>query len=95
MLMPYDFTFDLSKIPRFFFKELAKISYRKEMHKKVGRAVHEIIKKFKIQEATGLDLSDAVLLLEDFLEIQTRNLLQRDHFTQTKKCNMRAVAPAE
>jgi len=52
--MPYKFTFDLSKIPRFLFTEIAKVSYQKGMHKKVGRTVHEIIRRFKIQEATGL-----------------------------------------
>ena len=83
--MPYKFTFDLSKIPRFFFKEIAKVSYQKGMHKKVGRTVHEVIRRFKIEEATGLNFSDAVLLLEDFVEIQARNLLERDRFVQTRK----------
>ena len=83
--MPYKFTFDLSKIPRFFFKEIAKVSYQKGMHKKVGRTIHEVIRRFKIQEATGLNLSDAVLLLEDFIEIQVTNLLERDRFMQTRK----------
>ena len=83
--MPYKFTFDLSKIPRFFFKEIAKASYQKGMHKKVSRTVHEVIRRFKIQEATGLNFSDAVLLLEDFVEIQARNLLERDRFVQTRK----------
>ncbi len=83
--MPYKFTFDLSKIPRFFFKEIAKVSYQKGMHKKIGRTIHEVIRRFKIQEATGLNFSDAVLLLEDFVEIQARNLLERDSFVQTRK----------
>ncbi len=83
--MPYKFTFDLSKIPRFFFNEIAKVSYQKGMHKKVGRTIHEVIRRFKIQEATGLNLSDAVLLLEDFIEIQVTNLLERDRFMQTRK----------
>lgn len=80
--MPYKFTFDLSKIPRFFFKEIAKVSYQKGMHKKVSRTVHEVIKRFKIQEATGLNLSEAVLLLEDLIDIQIRNLLEREKFMQ-------------
>jgi hypothetical protein len=83
--MPYKFTFDLSRISRFFFTELTKVGYQKGMHKKVGRAVHEIIRKFKIQETTGLNLSDAVLLLEDLIEIQARNLLEREKFVQTSK----------
>jgi hypothetical protein len=83
--MPYKFTFDLSKIPRFFFTEIARISYQKGMHKKVGNAVQEAIRKFKIQEATGLNLSDAVLLLEDLVDMEVRNLLEVEKFKQTKK----------
>jgi len=83
--MPYRFTFDLSRIPRFFFTELTKIGYQKGMHKKVGRAINEMVKRFKIQEATGLNLSDAVLLLEDLIDIQAKNLLGRKKFVQTRK----------
>jgi len=83
--MPYKFTFDLSRIPRFFFTEIAKVSYQKGVHKKVGRTAQEMIKKFKIQETTGLNLSDAVLLLEDLIEMQARNLLEREKFVQTRK----------
>jgi len=84
-IMPYKFTFDLSRIPRFFFTEITKVAYQRGMHKKVGRTAHEIIKKFKIQEATGLNLSDAVLLLQDLIDVQARNLLEREKFTQTRK----------
>lgn len=83
--MPYKFTFDLSKIPRFVFTEIAKAGYQRGMHKKVGTAADRLIKRFKIQEATGLDLSDAVVLLEDLIDLQARNLLEREKFVQTKK----------
>lgn len=83
--MPYKFTFDLSRIPRFFFTEIAKASYQKGVHKRVSRTAQEMIKKFKIQETTGLNLSDAVLLLEDLIEMQARNLLEREKFVQTRK----------
>ena len=83
--MPYKFTFDLSRISRFFFTEITKISYQKGMHRRIGKTVHEVIKRFKIQEATGLNFSDAVLLLEDLIDIQARNLLEREKFVQTKK----------
>ena len=85
MSMPYKFTFDLSRVPRFFFTEIAKLSYQKGVHKRVGRTAQEMIKKFKIQEATGLNLSDAVLLLQDLIEMQARNLVEREKFVQTKK----------
>lgn len=84
-LMPYKFTFDLSKIPRFFFTEVARISYEKRMHKKVGETLQDLIKKFRIEELTGLNLLDAIHLLEDLVDVETRNFLEREKFNKTKK----------
>ena len=83
--MPYRFTFDLSRIPRFFFIELAAAACEKDMHRKFGKTVQDIIKKFRIQEATGPNLSEAVTLLEDLIDVQARNLVERERFIQTKK----------
>jgi len=83
--MPYRFTFDLSRISRFLFVEIAKTAYQREVHKKVGKTAHEMIRKFKIQEATGLNLSDAVTLLQDMIEAQAKNLIYMEQFAQTKK----------
>jgi len=83
--MPYKFTFDLSKVPRFFFKEIARAGYQKGMHRTVFKTLQEIIRKFKIQEATGLNLSDAIVVIQDLVDMQARNLLERGRFTQTRK----------
>jgi hypothetical protein len=83
--MPYKFTFDLSKVPRFFFTELATVSYQKGMHKTFLKTLQSMIKKFRIQEATGLNLSDAVVLIQDLLDVQAINLMEREKFLQTKK----------
>jgi len=83
--MPYQFTFDLSKVPRFFFTEIARIGYQKGMHKTFLNTLRDIIKKFRIQEATGLNLSDAVVLLQDLIEVQAVNLIERRKFIQAKK----------
>jgi hypothetical protein len=85
LVMPYKFTFDLSKVPRFFFTEVARVSYHKGMHKTVLNTLQDIITKFRIQEATGLNLSDAVVLLQDFIDLQAVNLLERGKFLQSKK----------
>jgi uncharacterized protein len=83
--MPYKFTFDLSKVPRFFFTEIALVSYQKGMHKSFLTTLNELILKFKIQEATGLNLSDAVALLQDLIDLQAINSMERGKFLQTKK----------
>jgi hypothetical protein len=84
-VMPYKFTFDLSKVPRFFFTEIARISYEKGMHKSLLETLQRIIKKFRIQEATGLNLSDAIVLIQDLIDLQAVNLTERKKFLQTKK----------
>jgi hypothetical protein len=83
--MPYKFTFDLSKVPRFFFTEIALISYQKGMHKSFLTTLNDMILKFKIQEATGLNLSDTVALLQDLIDLQAINSIERGRFLQTKK----------
>lgn len=83
--MPYKFTFDLTRIPRFLFKEVAKVSYEKGMHKKVGETLKDIVRKFRVEELTGLNLTDAIQLLEDLVDIETRNFLEREKFKETKK----------
>jgi hypothetical protein len=55
------------------------------MHKTLLKNVQDIIKKFRIQEATGLNLSDAVVLLQDLIDLQAVNLLERRKFLQAKK----------
>lgn len=83
--MPYKFTFDLSKVPRFFFAELATVSYQKGMHKTLLQKLQKMIIKFRIQEATGLNLSDAIVLIQDFIDLQAINIIERGRFLQTKK----------
>lgn len=83
--MPYRFTFDLSKVPRFFFTEIARISYQKGMHKSLLDTLQRVITKFRIQEATGLNLSDAIVLIQDLIDVQAVNLTERKKFLQTKK----------
>jgi len=83
--VPYKFTFDLTKVPRFFFTEVARISYRKGMHRTFLNRLQNIITKFRIQEATGLNLSDALVLLQDFIDLQALNLMKRKEFLESNK----------
>jgi hypothetical protein len=83
--MPYKFTFDFTNAPRFFFTEVALVGYQKGINKVVFKTLQDIIKKFKIQEATGLNLSDAVVVLQDMIDMHAVNHMQRGKFLQTKK----------
>ena len=84
-LMPYRFTFDLTRLPRELFQEIARITYDKGVHKKVGRVVRELVDRFRVHELTGLNFSDAITLLEDFIDIQVSNLVNRERFLSKSK----------
>jgi hypothetical protein len=83
--MPYKFTFDISKTPHHFFTELALVGYQRGMHKVVLRTLQDIIRKFKIQEATGLNLQDAVMVIQDLIDMEAVNIMQRKKFLNTHK----------
>jgi len=83
--MPYRFNFDLSNVSKTFFKEVARVAGEKDVHKKLGKRARELAAKLKIEQATGLDITDALVLLEDMVDIQIKNLSHRDRFQKAGK----------
>jgi len=83
--MPYTFNFDLTKVSSGFFTEIAKIVDRKRLHRKMGKSFRGLVKKFRLDEITGLNISDAVSLVEDFVDIQIKNIVNRERFSKAKK----------
>jgi len=83
--MPYHFTFDLTNVSRRLFKEIMLIADNVGIHRRISRYAYIISKKLRIQDITGLNLADAIQLIEDFIEIQIRNIRYRDRFLTTKK----------
>jgi len=82
--MPYKFTFDISKAPQHFFIELAIVGNQMGIQKVLEKTLQELIRKFKIQEVSGLNIQDTVVLIQDLLKMQTLNLVQKPKFSQTK-----------
>ncbi|MEM1540832.1 MAG: hypothetical protein QXJ07_05570, partial [Candidatus Bathyarchaeia archaeon] len=78
LTMPYNFVYDLTKVPVKLFKELVSFAYQQQLHRRVAEHARSIVKAFKLEEATGLNISDAVTLIEDLIEVQTANILYRD-----------------
>jgi hypothetical protein len=81
--MAYKFNFDLTGMSRSFFRELAKFSDQKGVHRRIGGTARSMIKKFKIQSVTGLPLSEAVTVIEDLVDIHAKNLSLEEEFERT------------
>lgn len=82
--MPYDFNFDLSHISKSFFRELARAAYGKKMHKRLGKTARGLAEKFRLTEITGLDVPNALQLVEDLVDVHILNVSERRRFEKTK-----------
>lgn len=58
---------------------------KRKLHRRIGNAAQLLLDRFKVQEITGLDFAQALMLLEDLIDIQTRNFSDRERFTRTSK----------
>jgi len=83
--MPYKFSFDLSRISKSFFKELARVASERKLHKRFGKKARDLADKFKLTEITGLDVPDALQLVEDLVDVYVSNVAERERFEKTKK----------
>ena len=83
--MPYRFSFDLSSISKAFFRDLANVAKEKDLHRKIGNQARHLAEKFKIQQITGLEVSDALMLIEDLVDIYVKNISDTQKFSETRK----------
>lgn len=83
--MPYGFNFDLSRLSRSFFREIAMASNEKDIHKKLGNKARYLTEKFRINEITGLNVSDALLVIEDLIDVYIKNCSYKEKFSKTGK----------
>ena len=83
--MPYQFKFDLTRLSQSFFTGIAVAAQKRKLHRRIGQAALRLLIRFKVQEITGLDLTQALVLLEDLIDIQTENFNNRDRFARTSR----------
>jgi len=83
--MPYRFSFDLSSISKSFFKELARVAAERKLHRRLGMKARHLSDKFKLTEITGLNVPDALQLVEDLVDVYVSNVSERERFEKTKK----------
>lgn len=83
--MPYKFNFDLSKISNSFFADVARYSHEKNLHRNLGRKARILVEKFKVDKLVGVPVSDAIKLVEDFIDTYALNLSMREDFEKTRK----------
>ena len=84
--MPYSFIYDLNKISQKKVNQLLETAYKTGVTKLLTVNAKNLVRIFKLDKITGLDLAEAITLVEDFIQVQNENNLQREKFekAQTK-----------
>ena len=83
--MPYNFIYDLTRIPKNVLKRIVRATYESQLHKILADQAKSLVENFKLEEATGLNVADAITLVEDLIEVEAANVLQRENFEKTSR----------
>lgn len=84
MELPYSFVYDLNKISQTTVNKLLEASYKTGVTKLISTNAIKLVELFKIDQLTGLNLTEAITLVKDFIEVQNANNLQREKFEKAK-----------
>jgi len=83
--MPYKFSFDLSRVSKSFFRELAKVAHERDVHRRIGKKARNLAERFRVREITGLEVSDVLTLVEDLVDMYVRNISGKEKFLRTRR----------
>lgn len=83
--VPYSFIYDLTHIPQDVLQKLFLLAYEAGLHRFLGDQAKRLVKAFKIDKAIGLNLVDTIALVEDLVEVQIANKIQRDKFEKAQR----------
>lgn len=82
--MPYSFIYDLNKISQNTVNQLLETAYKTGVTKLLSTNAKKLVRLFKLDQITGLNLAEAITLVEDFIEVQNANNLQREKFEKAE-----------
>jgi hypothetical protein len=80
--MPYRFNSDFTHISHSFSRDLATITQTRCIHMKRGDLAQYVVRRFNVDELTGLNVTKAITLIEDLLTIHTKNLSDSHEFEE-------------
>jgi hypothetical protein len=83
--VPYSFIYDLTRLSQNLFFQMLEGACNIGLHKFVGLNAKRIVKLLRIDDATGLNFSEAIALVEDLIEVQVTNRLERERFEKAQR----------
>ena len=75
----------MTRLSQSVIKQILESAYKARLHRLLGTNAKKLVKAFKIDEATGLNLADAITLIDDLVDVQVANALNRKGFEKAKR----------
>jgi hypothetical protein len=82
--LPYSFSYDLTRLSQNAVKQLLETACETGVTKLLSNNAKRLVKIFKLDQITGLNLAEAITLVEDFIEVQNANNVQRGKFEKAE-----------
>jgi hypothetical protein len=82
--LPYSFSYDLTRLSQNAAKQLLETACETGVTKLLSNNAKRLVKIFKLDQITGLNLAEAITLVEDFIEVQNANNVQRGKFEKAE-----------
>jgi hypothetical protein len=82
--LPYSFSYDLTRLSQNAVKQLLETACETGVTKLLSNNAKRLVKIFKLDQITGLNLAEAITLVEDFIQVQNANNLQRERFEKAE-----------
>lgn len=82
--MPYSFSYDLTIVSQSAVKQILETAHETGVTKLLSNNAKKLVRILKLDQITGLNLAEAITLVEDFIEVQNANNFQRERFEKAE-----------
>ena len=82
--MPYSFSYDLTRVSQSVVKQILETAHETGVTKLLSNNAKKLVRILKLDQITGLNLAEAITLVEDFIEVQNANNFQRERFEKAE-----------
>lgn len=83
--MPYSFSYDLTRVSQSAVKQILETAHETGVTKLLSNNAKKLVRILKLDQITGLNLAEAITLVEDFIEVQNANNFQRERFEKAER----------
>jgi len=88
--LPYSFSYDLTRVSQSAVKQILETAHETGVTNLLSNNAKKLARILKLDQITGLNLAEAITLVEDFIEVQNANNFKSDIFLEKNEDRVNA-----